>query len=150
MTNEELKQQLDRLADPVRKATLSDACSALWPRPVQWDAEKMELLLAFATTDQMGNPLGWLHGGVMATIFDNSMGWLANSYAQGYFTPTISMDLNYLRPVPMVGTVYVRTRILKLGRSFIHTTAELAAEPEFKKTCAAATAVYAIHKEAKI
>lgn len=147
MTNEEFEKYMKRLRSPERMARLSPACTALWPQPMSWDSSKMEFTAAFDTTADMANPMGWLHGGVMATIFDNGMGTLASVVSGGHPVPTVSMSLNYLRPVPLVGRVIVKAEILKPGRNFIHTTARLYTADDQNTPLASATAVYAILKD---
>lgn len=150
MTHEEFGAQLENLLDLERWNEMPAACAQLRPQPLSWDEERMELIMAFDTTDWMGNPLRWLHGGIMATIFDNAMGSLATVCSQGRFTPTVSMNVNFLRPAPLVGRLYVKGRVVKAGRSLIHTTAELAGDTDFLKPYASAVGVYAIHSEARL
>lgn len=148
MTNEEFEKQLARLPEAV--ALMSGVCAQLLPTPVEWDAENMELTMRFHTDEGIANPVGWVHGGMVATMFDNGMGVLAGCFANGAFTPTVTLNLEYLRPTPVGETLLLRARILKLGRSLIHMRGELAVESEPTKPCAVASGVFAIHKTKKV
>ena len=59
------------------------------------------------------NPQGSLHGGIIATVMDISMGHLLNeTVGKG---ATIEMKIQYLRPVH-VGKVTCEGRFIKKGR----------------------------------
>lgn len=78
------------------------------------DADKEVCRVGFEMTDMLRNPQGSLHGGVMASVMDISMGHLVNKL-QGPGA-TIEMKLQFMRPV-MDGRVTCEGRFLKRGRS---------------------------------
>jgi len=63
--------------------------------------------------DFLKNPQGSLHGGIIATIFDISMGHLLN-HALGGAGVTLEMKVQYLRPV-RAGDVTCEARFNKKG-----------------------------------
>lgn len=140
MTNEEYKIILDSICAAVQDQ--GTICGRLFPKPVCWDAERMELVAEFHTDEQMANPVGGLHGGMIAMIFDNALGTLAACFAADAFAPTATMNVEYLRPVPAVGSLYVRGKIVKLGRSLIHLRGELLDTPGSNKPFAVASAIF--------
>ena len=148
MTNEEFGIQLQRLPEAV--AMMSGVCAQLLPTPVSWDGEKMELVMTFITDEGVANPVGWVHGGMVATMFDNGLGVLAGCFAEGAFTPTVTLNVEYLHPVPLGERLYLRGRIMKKGRSLIHMRGELANNLEFEKPYSLASAVFAIHPTRKM
>lgn len=78
------------------------------------DAEKKICRVTFPVTDMVRNPQGSLHGGVMATAMDISMGHLVNKVAGP--GATIEMKIQFMRPV-MSGTVTCEGCFTKRGRS---------------------------------
>ena len=140
MTNEEYKEILDSICAAIQEQ--DTICGRLRPKPICWDAERMELVAEFQTDEQMANPVGGLHGGIIAMIFDNALGTLTTSFTEGAFAPTAAMNVEYLRPIPAVGKLYVNGRIMKLGRSLIHLHGELLSTPESNKPLAVATAIF--------
>lgn len=78
------------------------------------DAKKEVCRVSFAVGDMLRNPQGSLHGGVMATAMDISMGHLVNKVAGP--GATIEMKVQYMRPV-MAGTVTCEGRFTRRGRS---------------------------------
>ena len=78
------------------------------------DAEKDCCRLTFPVTEMVKNPQGSLHGGVMASAMDISMGHLIAKVAGP--GATIEMKIQFMRPV-MVGPVTCEGRFTKRGRS---------------------------------
>ena len=78
------------------------------------DADKEACRLTFEVTDMLRNPQGSLHGGVMASAMDISMGHLVNKIAGA--GATIELKVQFMRPV-MEGLVTCEGRFTKKGRS---------------------------------
>jgi uncharacterized protein (TIGR00369 family) len=78
------------------------------------EAAKEVCRLTFPVTDLLRNPQGSLHGGIMASAMDISMGHLVNKVAGP--GATIEMKVQFIRPV-MEGTVTVEGCFTKRGRS---------------------------------
>ena len=78
------------------------------------DEAKEVCRLTFPVTDLLRNPQGALHGGVMATAMDISMGHLVAKVAGP--GATIEMKVQFLRPV-MGGTVTVDGSFTRRGRT---------------------------------
>jgi len=78
------------------------------------DPDKDVLKMTFLVTEMLMNPQGALHGGVMATVMDISMGHLLfKTVGKG---ATIEMKTQYLRPVGL-GEARCEGRFIKKGRS---------------------------------
>lgn len=71
--------------------------------------------IAFPVRDFLFNPQGTLHGGVIATIMDISMGHLLKQ-AFGAGGATLEMKLQYMRPVTAPSAV-CEGRFLRKGRN---------------------------------
>lgn len=62
------------------------------------------------------NPYGVLHGGVVYSLADTSMGGaLAPELAEGELTATIEITIHYLAPV-RAGTIRAETHVVQRGR----------------------------------
>ena len=108
---------------------------------IRCDEENRTLELAFVTKPWMSNPMGMVHGGVVAILLDNGMGVACHSLYKRP-NPTITMNINYLRPVPLNATVMVRARVTSFGRTVSHTSAELYLADQPDRILATATGVY--------
>jgi uncharacterized protein (TIGR00369 family) len=63
------------------------------------------------------NPLGTVHGGVMATLLDSALGCAVQSMLPaGTSYTTLELKVNYLRPITAkTGTVYCEGKIIDVG-----------------------------------
>jgi acyl-CoA thioesterase len=64
----------------------------------------------------LGNPQGSVHGGIITTAMDISMGHLTHRYLSTAMT--IEMNLRFFRPLTTDGTA--TARLLKPGRRLVH------------------------------
>lgn len=79
---------------------------------------------SFIMRKEYANPSGIaLHGGLTGVLFDTAMGHLATFYS-GSMTPTISLNISYLRPVPVDRPVFVRVHMDKPGTTVHYLSAE--------------------------
>ncbi|HCO62336.1 MAG TPA: hypothetical protein DIT49_02610 [Clostridiales bacterium] len=134
------QQIIDRRLPPLEER---DAPSALIPpQLLGCDGPSRTLELAYETKSWMRNPADILHGGITATLLDSSMGVACLCFSGVDFAPTVSMNLQYLRPAPLNATVAVRARVVSLGRTLSHTTAELYLPHAPEQILACASGVY--------
>jgi uncharacterized protein (TIGR00369 family) len=84
-----------------------------------WIAEVSEGRVVFAAepTEYHYNPLGTVHGGVMATLLDSALGCAVQSMLPaGTSYTTLELKVNYLRPITTkTGTVYAEGKIIHIG-----------------------------------
>ena len=106
--------------DPSADLTLTDC-----------DGPAGSLMLSYQTKPWMANVWGVVHGGVIANLVDTCMGVTCAAQC-GVITPTISMTVNYARPVPLDAEVIVRTRTVRCGATSGQLCAEvcLAGQPD--------------------
>jgi acyl-CoA thioesterase len=88
------------------------------------------------TADYMGNPQGSLHGGVLATAIDVSMGHLCHRELST--AVTLDIDIKFLRPVN--GPARCEARFLKRGRQLIQVESRVHNEQD--KLAAVATGTW--------
>lgn len=106
------------------------------------DREKRTLLIRFDTKPWMKNPGGILHGGIAASVLDFAMGLLCRCCTGGYMTPTVSMDVHFLRPGPLEKTLYIGAEVTHAGLSVAHAAARIWAEGEEERIIASAAGTY--------
>lgn len=93
--------------------------------------------------DYMGNPQGSLHGGVVATALDISMGHLCHRFLRTGVT--LEMKTQFLRPV--LGPSRCEARFSKKGRRIVFTESTLKDGED--RPCATATATWMLLDEAR-
>jgi uncharacterized protein (TIGR00369 family) len=88
---------------------------------ITYDDEREETRVELPFADFLRNPQGSLHGGVIATAMDISMGHLLNRYLSAGVT--IEMQMRFFRPVR--GPSYCQGRLLRPGRRIAHLESRL-------------------------
>ena len=98
------------------------------------------LLFSCRTDQSMSNPMGIVHG-----AFVNDLRREA-AQSGGLPTPTVTMTVNYARPVPLDREIRVRVRTMRIG----FTSAQMSAEvflPECpEEALATASGIYAVRR----
>lgn len=102
---------------------------------VSSDPETLTCEIRFPIRSWQLNPNGTLHGGMIATAFDNAFGAVVIYSQASQNVYTISALVNYLKPVPHGSSFLVRTKVVSMGKNvatltgegFIEETGELAA-----------------------
>jgi uncharacterized protein (TIGR00369 family) len=65
------------------------------------------------------NPMGGLHGGIIAAMLDSAAGLsMATTLKEGFSLATISLDVKFLRPF-MAGHALAEARVRRKGRSVL-------------------------------
>ena len=107
------------------------------------DDEAREITLRFPLFDWEANGLGTLHGGMASTMMDLTMSMAVYCYSRKGIPPTVSMTVNYLRPIPLEGSVLIRARITSLGKRNATAYCE-AIVPDSGKVACTGVATFAI------
>lgn len=88
---------------------------------ISYDDEARECTVELPYAPHLTNPQGSVHGGVITTAMDISMGHLCHRYLST--AVTIEMHVRYLRPLH--GTGRCTGRLLKAGRRVVHIESRL-------------------------
>lgn len=107
------------------------------------DEEAKEITLRFPLEDWQVNGLGTLHGGMSSAMMDLAMSMAVYCFSRETIPPTISMTTNYLRAIPMEGSVLIKTKLTSLGRRNASCYCE-AIIPSSGKIACTAVGTYAI------
>ena len=88
--------------------------------PGRWQISLMEDGRAEASwtpTPDMANPFGSVHGGIIATVIDEVTGAAVISSIEAGSAPTVSLNIEYLHPIPIGGTYTAIGEIVRMGRA---------------------------------
>lgn len=88
------------------------------PQFIELNENLDSLTLLFQTEPWMRNPQGIVHGGIIATMADITMGVLARFITQDMM-PTIQINISYLRGTPVHEDIYVKSACNKKGRQIV-------------------------------
>lgn len=103
--------------------------------------EERTLTLCFHVEDWMLNPSGTMHGGLMTTTVDMTMGMLARYYKQANYTVTAQLSMNFMRALKRHAEFHVCAKAEKVGRRTIFLRAEII-DSETEELAATATALF--------
>lgn len=92
---------------------------------VSLDMKAMETRVRFDGKEDFTNPAGYVQGGYLSAMMDDTIGMLATVKTGTRALPsTIDLHVHFLRPV-RVGPVEVVARLRNIGRSVIFAEADL-------------------------
>lgn len=76
------------------------------------------VIFAIEPAEYQYNPLGTVHGGILATLLDSALGCAVHSLLPvGSTFTTLELKVNYLRPVSaQTGTFYAEGTVVHLGK----------------------------------
>jgi len=147
----ETQEELEELAKAFVQTVIARRPGAmndlLHPEYVTCSLAEGTLTLAYRGADWMSNPVGVMHGGVIASVLDVTMGVQAYLLGGQVMPPTMTMQVSYLRPVPLTGRTLVRVRCDSAGRTKVALTAELWNEDRPEKRLATASGLYYVGGE---
>ena len=87
------------------------------------EIDDLNLILRTKVKKDFYNELGAIHGGVIMTLADNASGYIAS--AKKYTAPTLSMNINFLRPLLDTEYIYAKAKVLKRGSRIITVDCEV-------------------------
>lgn len=143
-----LKEKLERILSEINNKHGHMIAGMIKPHFIECDEASMRVTLGFPAMEWEKNPNGVIHGGMMATMIDTAIGITTIAVTET-LTPTINLQISYLRPCPADGTVAVRSYITMLGGSVIHTRAEAYDTREPEKLVATAEGAYRLFKTSR-
>lgn len=108
---------------------------------IDCDGPTGSLVLGYETKPWMANVWGVVHGGVTAALVDTCMGVTCGIQC-GLITPTISITVNYARPVPLNASIVVRTRTVRCGATSGQLSAEVYPAGQPDRLLATASGAY--------
>jgi acyl-coenzyme A thioesterase PaaI-like protein len=92
----------------------------------------------------MANMAGVIHGGLIASAVDSIMGLFVFALNGNRNSPTITLQTNYLRPIPPDKRLVIRTHVDYIGRTTAAVAVEVWIEGHPKNLTTTATGVYYI------
>ncbi len=119
------------------------AANAMDFQLLDYNAEQAEFTFSCKTHSWMRNLQDILHGGFCAMIMDQAMGFVAYSIKPGEgISPTISLQVNYHRPLIPDKDVLVKTKVVNMSRSLISLSCEAYHFSSPEKLCLSATGTF--------
>ena len=104
-----------------RLADCAEAFPVLRYLGMSLDAIDTDLaVMSLAHRVELSQPMGALHGGIIATLIDTAVGWaMASTLKEGFTVLTAGLDVKYFKAV-LGGRVTATARIPRKGRQLLH------------------------------
>ncbi|MCB0507820.1 MAG: PaaI family thioesterase [Chitinophagales bacterium] len=96
-----------------------------WLKAKVIEVEEGKVKMQFTVERYMLNPIGIMHGGIMATILDEVMGASSFTLARPNGFATINMNVDYLKPATEGETIFAEGTVVRAGKTILHIKAEL-------------------------
>lgn len=96
-----------------------------WLKPLVISAEPGELVFSYLVRKEMTNPMGTLHGGVIASIIDDLIGATVYSLGLKDAYTTLNNSVDYFAPAMEGDLITAKTAIVKKGRTVINLQCEV-------------------------
>lgn len=126
--NEMLKQEkmekgIGEIIDQIQKEP-ERANALMKAKLVSCSEKEHTVTIEFPVMEWQLNPFDKMHGGLIATAFDEALGILAIYLNNGKPAVSVSMSLNYLKPVPMNDSILITAKATSLGKKLITLSGE--------------------------
>lgn len=96
-----------------------------WLNGVLREAREGELVGDFTVRPEMTNPVGLLHGGMIAAIMDDFIGATIFALGRENFYTTIDLSIDYFASAREGEVVTAKTRLVKPGQQVIYAECDL-------------------------
>ncbi|CAM3943582.1 PaaI family thioesterase [Alkalicoccus chagannorensis] len=115
MTEEELQKKTAAALEAHRDGGPDVFLYSLFDFAFDYDTEQERVHLHVPVTEMMLNPIGFIHGGLIAYIADSALGHLCAAFTE---TPSVSLELKtqFLRSKKS-GTLRAEASFLKKGKN---------------------------------
>ncbi|MCC6616809.1 MAG: PaaI family thioesterase [Anaerolineae bacterium] len=98
-----------------------------WLGGVLRAAEPGSISMAYTVREEMTNPAGVLHGGMIASMMDELIGMTVFT-TTGRYHASVNLSIDYLSSARVGDVVICTTRIVRQGRQIVHAEASLTRE----------------------
>ena len=132
-----------RMAESLKGALVEE----IIPTLVNYEHGSGTAEFKFSVKPNMRNSMGIVHGGIISTLLDNAMGMVASSLIKKGWTPTVNMQVSFLKPVVPQGVIHISVKVISTGRTFVNTAAELWEEGRPERPLASATGIFYIKED---
>lgn len=101
--------------------TDSNSKAGRWLRYKLVEVEAGSITASVKVRENMTNPNGMLHGGMIAMIMDELCGLAFYSTGNPYYYTTVNISIDYLFSAPLHSTVIAKSKVMRSGKKIANT-----------------------------
>jgi uncharacterized protein (TIGR00369 family) len=105
--------------------TNSPSPAGRWLNGVLKEVKAGELTADFSVREEMTNPMGILHGGLMAAIIDEIIGTAVFSLGQENFYSSVNLIIDFLASAKKGETITARSKVVRQGKNIVNVACEV-------------------------
>jgi len=121
---EKMEQFFKKIFSPTSSFYRQGIIPMMDPHFVSCDHENTSLTLSFRGMDWQLNPEDIIHGGILVTAMDTTLGSLCHYIAKLKMVTTVSINTTFLKPVLVGDELFITAKVISLGRTLVSLTAE--------------------------
>jgi uncharacterized protein (TIGR00369 family) len=91
-----------------------------WLEPIVREVEPTRLVLEYLIRPEQGNPAGLAHGGVIASIIDETIGALMYYTGEPHFKASINLSVDFISTCRPGDIVLAEATLIKSGKMLSH------------------------------
>ncbi len=108
-----------------KEITQTPSPVGMWLKPVLREVSEGSVTASITVREEMTNPAGMLHGGIITLIADEIIGATIATLELPDFFPSVNLYTDFLYPVKKGETVTARTIIIRKGKNIINTECKI-------------------------
>ena len=146
MDQKEFLEAYQMRLETLLKNSPNKIISMIQPKLENVNFEERIMTTKYETKNWEMNDYNILHGGILATIIDTSMGMYSSVLSGGSLVTTVSLTLNFLKPIPEDCSLLVNAKAVSVGKTIISMSAEAIIQ-ETGATAASAVGTFMVLKK---
>lgn len=119
LSQEQMEDWFRKSVSPNSARLKEGAISKLEPQFVSCDFQAGESTLEYKVLEWELNPQNMVHGGIIITGFDTSLGMLCHYYAYPNVLTTVNLSATFLQPIRIGDTMVFHSKIKSFGHSLV-------------------------------
>lgn len=108
-----------------QKMSNSPSPAGNWLNPVLLEIDEGKIIAEYIVRDEMTNPAGTLHGGMIALIADEQIGATIATLDLPEIYVSINLNTEFLFSAKKGETVTAKTQIIRKGKNIINSVCEI-------------------------
>lgn len=82
--------------------------------------EQGHAVISMPVQPEMANPYGNIHGGMMALVIDEAIGWAVVSLDAGQHYTSLTLNLDFLYAIKTGESLRAESKVLRVGKKIIN------------------------------